>query len=110
MESVTIEEIRHLCRADLIRWTGHVAERMVKRQIAPSEVLYTLMHGEIIEDYPDDYPFPSCLVLAIEMNGRPIHVVCSIGNDELYIITAYQPDTARWDATFRIRRKGDDLS
>ena len=81
MESVTIEEILRLCRADLIRWTGHVAERMVKRQIAPSE-----------------------------MKGRPIHVVCSIGNDELYIITAYQPDTARWDATFRIRRKGDDLS
>lgn len=109
MESVTIEEIRRLCQLDAIRWSDHVAKRMIKRQISPDEVIYTLMHGNIIEDYPDDYPFPSCLVCALEQNGRPIHVVCSIGDNELYIITTYEPDTERWDATYQIRKKEDDF-
>lgn len=106
--SITLEEIHRLCQLDAIRWTDHVAKRMLKRQIFPEEVIDTLMQGIIIEDYPDDYPFPSCLVFAANVNGRPLHVVCSIGEEMLYIITAYQPDSTRWDASFQKRVKGDD--
>ena len=31
--------------------------------IRVDEVLETLNAGEIIEEYPDDQPYPSCLVL-----------------------------------------------
>ena len=48
--------------------------------------------GEVIEDYPDDYPFPSCLIL-----GHGIHVVCGIGEGKAWIVTAYRPTLDKWE-------------
>jgi len=31
--------------------------------------------GEVIEDYPDDQPYPSCLVFGRTQSGGPLHVV-----------------------------------
>ena len=105
MDELKLEDIQRLCQANAIYWTEHVGQRLIKRQISPQEVITALMNGQIIEQYPTDYPFPSCLVFAIIDNGRPLHVVCSIGNEQLFIITAYQPDPAVWDDTFTIRKK-----
>uniref|UniRef100_UPI00403F1034 DUF4258 domain-containing protein n=1 Tax=Selenomonas sp. TAMA-11512 TaxID=3095337 RepID=UPI00403F1034 len=102
-----METIRARIQSDAISWTTHVATRMIKRSIAPLDVLSVLRDGHIIEHYPEDYPFPSCLVFAI-VDGRPIHVVCSIGDEQLYVITAYQPDAARWDSTFTKRIDTDN--
>ncbi|MFB0533457.1 MAG: DUF4258 domain-containing protein [Anaerolineae bacterium] len=54
--------------------------------------------GEIIEDYPDDTPYPSCLVLGRTQRGRPVHVVCAHvpEEDRSIIITVYEPDPDRW--------------
>ena len=62
------------------------------------------IHGEAIETYPEDTPYPSRLVLAW-VGGRPIHVVAAYNpaDDEEIIITTYRPDPARWDPTSRIR-------
>ena len=75
--------------------------------ILASEVLEALETGEIIEDYPEDRPYPSGLVLGRTRRGRPLHVVCAPVSSQrrLIIITTYQPDPARWDAAIR-RRKG----
>ena len=103
--SLDIQDIKKLVVADAIHWTDHVAKRLIKRRISPDEVLETLRNGCIIEDYPSDYPFPSCLVVGCTIHGRILHVVCSIVNGScLSIITAYQPDPAKWDATFTTRR------
>lgn len=102
---MTIEDIQTLVAADAIHWTDHVAKRLIKRRISPDEVLETLRNGRIIEDYPSDYPFPSCLVVGCTIHDRILHVVCSIVNDSyLSIITAYQPDPDKWDKTFTKRR------
>jgi hypothetical protein len=34
-------------------------------------VIAALTNGEIIEHYPTDYPFPSCLVLGLSGAGSP---------------------------------------
>jgi hypothetical protein len=57
------------------------------------------MAGEIIEQYPTDYPFPSCLI-----NGENIHIVCSIGEGHLYIITSYRTSPDQWEEKGRKRR------
>lgn len=99
-----INTIRNLCMAESIYWTTHVAQRLIKRRISPDEVIEALMNGRIIEEYPDDYPFPSCLILGCTLKKRSLHVVCSIVSECLTIITAYQPDPNKWDDTFSKRR------
>lgn len=84
-------------------WTGHAGQRLIQRQISPEEVIDTLLYGSIVEQYPTDYPYPSCL-LCSRRDGRPLHVVCSVGNAQLFIITAYRPDIASWDETFTHRK------
>lgn len=71
------------------------------------DVVQCLRNGEIIEEYPDDQPYPSCLILGRALEGRAIHVVCApvVAERKLIIITTYQPDPARWDREFRRRRR-----
>jgi len=74
--------------------------------IRVDEVLTALNTGEIIEEYPDDQPYPSCLILGRTATNRPIHVVCAPVSTErrLIIITTYQPDPALWEADFKRRK------
>lgn len=74
--------------------------------IRADDVVQCLRSGEIIEEYPDDQPYPSCLVLGQTREGRRLHVVCApiIAERRLIVITTYQPDPARWDPGFRRRR------
>jgi hypothetical protein len=102
---ITIEEIQQLCKNDAIHWTGHIVMRLLERNIVSGDVLYALEHGEIIAQYPSDYPYPSCLVMGKLEKGAVLHIVCGIGAGELWLITAYYPDPARWSADFRIRKE-----
>lgn len=103
---INIQKIKDAIASDKIKWTEHAAKRLINRRISPNEVLQALSNGTIIEDYPSDYPFPSCLVLGCTLQNRMLHIVCSIVNgDILTIITAYQPDLNKWDETFTKRRE-----
>jgi hypothetical protein len=95
-----IEDIKSLCANDTIVLTDHLLTRMRQRQIRLKDIKNTIENGEIIEQYSTDYPFPSCLI-----NGEGIHLVCSIGEGRLYIITAYRPTPEKWDAGGK-KRKG----
>jgi len=76
---------------------------MDERKISIDDVEYTIMHGEIIEEYPADYPYPSCLVLCAEVRGRPIHIVISSDGELINLITAYVPDAGKWTDNFSKR-------
>ena len=102
---IDIQKIKDLVDSGKIKWTEHVAKRLISRHISPNEVLQALSNGRIIEDYPSDYPFPSCLVFGCTVQNRKLHIVCSIVNDDiLTIITAYEPDFNKWNETFTKRR------
>ena len=103
---MNIEEIHSLCRDKRLRWTDHIMIRLTQRGINISDVVYAILHGEIIEEYPTDYPYPSCLILCINVNNEPLHVVCGInGNTEIYLITAYRPDDEEWTNNYRTRKE-----
>jgi Domain of unknown function (DUF4258) len=50
---------------------------MYQRDINQPEVRHAIATGETVEDYPNDTPYPSRLVLAWS-GRRPIHVVSLI--------------------------------
>ena len=100
---MSIEEIAQLCKKQALRWTNHILERIVRRDINTDDVENALTHGEIIEHYPSDYPFPSCLVLGQTKAGKALHVVCGSNGDELWLITAYFPNPFEWSEDFKYR-------
>ena len=83
----------------------HAIQRMFERRIDPSDVRRILEVGEVLEDYPDDMPYPSRLVLGWS-ESRPLHVVAvgEVEEDETIIITVYEPDPAKWELDFKRRR------
>jgi len=88
-----------------IIFTGHSIQRIFEREIEPEDIEVSIENGEIIEEYLNDKPYPSFLILHY-INGKPIHVVSSFDKDSetVYLITAYFPDISIWDETFKIRR------
>ncbi len=88
-----------------IVWHKHTLERMLERGIARTEVLDVLNFGEVIEDYPEDRPFPSALVLGVPIE-QPLHVV--VAHDSLsstcHIITVYRPDSEHFNPDHRTRK------
>jgi hypothetical protein len=79
---------------------------MFEREISKEDVRQALETGTIIESYPDDEPYPSCLVLGWS-GVRPIHVVVADNRDEdeIIVITVYEPDPGRWEPGFSERRR-----
>ena len=100
---------------DLVRSAGkkkrlylpHAIRQMSRpdRMITTDEVRSAIENGEIIEDYPENSRGHSCLVLGKGKNGRPIHIVCSVKDEFLAIITAYIPEPNEWSKDYKVRVK-----
>lgn len=103
MSEVTIEDLHAMCSDETIMLTQHLSLRMRERGILYSEVKSAIMTGNIIEQYPDDYPYPSCLVL--HDNVKPLHVVCGVGGGRIWVITAYHPNPAQWEPDWKTRKE-----
>lgn len=90
------------------RFTEHARREMEGEPlgiISTAEVLEAFAGGEIIEEYPNDRPYASCLVLGRTKAGRPLHIVCApvSSEEKLVIITTYEPESSRWDSEYRRR-------
>jgi len=83
----------------------HAIKRMFERKVDADDVRHILAIGEMIEDYPTDTPYPSCLVLG-RRGIRPLHIVVAYNatDDETIVITVYEPDPTQWDRKFKERR------
>lgn len=79
---------------------------MFQRRITVEDVRWVVENGETIEEYTDDKPYPSRLILG-RVLGRAIHVV--IAGDSrpgpMIVVTVYEPDPSLWTADFTKRRK-----
>lgn len=83
----------------------HALQRMFERRITENDVLLALKKGKIIASYSDDQPYPSRLVLGWQ-GTRPIHAVVADNEKEnqLIVITVYEPDLKQWNEEFETRR------
>ena len=104
MEEISLESLHSLCTDETITLTQHLQLRMRERGIKYADIKNAIMTGKIIEQYPTDQPFPSCLIFGLSVQSKPLHVVCGIGEGLLWIITTYYPDSNKWEPDFETRR------
>ena len=98
------EQLRKLCQDDTIVFTQHLTLRCDERGIKYNDVKETIQNGEIIEQYPSVYPYPSCLMFRQLENNKYLHVVVGFGDGRLWIVTTYYPDEKEWESDFRTRK------
>ncbi len=99
-----IEIFRNYLLNKKVKWTNHCLNRLAQRNILLEDVKNAINTGMIIEYYYDDYPYPSCLLLGYSLKHKELHVVCGITNEYAYMITAYYPDSNKWEENMKTRR------
>lgn len=103
--NLDILELREICTPSNIRITLHAAKRLEQRSILLDDVISCVMSGEIIEQYPDDYPHPSCLILGLSVGDKYLHAVIGHHETNLFLITAYYPSADKWESDLRTRKE-----
>ncbi len=105
--SKTLERVQELAGRGELRISAHGYDELAADNILASDAIATLARAVVVEDYPTYPKGPCVLVLQEDPAGLPIHVVWGIPkgkNSPGVLVTAYRPDPAEWDATFRRRR------
>lgn len=78
---------------------------MQERDISRADVKNCILNGEIIEDYPNDFPYPSCLIFGYTIKEKVIHVVAGSDGEYIYIITAYFPNKEKFEDDLKTRKE-----
>lgn len=100
-----IEQIQKLNQPEKIAVTEHARLRLHERNICMDDIINGINTGEIIKQYPDDKPLPSCLILGFSVKSQYIHIVVSCDAEFIYLITAYFPNSDVWEKDFKTRKE-----
>jgi hypothetical protein len=77
---------------------------MFERSITLAMLEQAVNDGEVIQNYPDDQPYPSRLILSF-IDGKPIHAVLAENSDsDTIVITVYEPAPELWEADMKRKR------
>ena len=108
MDIISLTSLQSLVSEGHILWTEHLALRLRERGIKRTDVIECIQNGVIIEEYPDDMPFPSCLINGTSASGKPLHVVCAQNTGICCcMITAYYPSSDKWESDYHTRKAGE---
>lgn len=93
-----ISNIIEAILSNRIRISDHGIEEAEADQLTFDEIYYAVVHGEIIEEYLGDTPYPSCLIFGETFKGMPVHSVWAYNkhNKWAVLITVYRPDPGMW--------------
>ena len=85
---MNLDKLRECIKSGKYDWRKHTLRRLAERGISQKVAIEVIIKGKIIEDYPGNKPFASCLMLGW-VEGKPFHVVASLDEklDMAYIIT-----------------------
>lgn len=102
---INIKRLQEYYSQDKIIISIHAQERLRQRGIKQRDIKNSIMTGEIIEQYPDDFPFPSCLVFGYTFDKRVLHIVISDEGTASRIITAYYPSKDKFEDDYKTRKE-----
>ena len=105
--SQTLEQVRALVARGDVQVSLHGYEELAADGVHVRDIIDGLKTAIVVEDYPNYPKGPCVLVLEQDRANQPIHVVWGIpaGQDSpAVVVTAYRPDPAKWDESWRKRR------
>ena len=102
---ISIDDLKRLNDRKNIVITEHARTRLIEREIETKDIISGIGTGEIIKQYGDDTPFPSCLILGSDANNKPLHIVVSYDGEVIHLITAYYPNPEIWDSDFKVKKE-----
>lgn len=79
-----------------IKISLHAAEEALAEEITRREIESAMLEAQILEDYPDWWLGPSCLIQGRTESGRNLHLVVSYSGLPVTIITVYEPRPPKW--------------
>ena len=97
-ELTMILELKRAISVERVLITNHARQEADNDNLRLDEICWSVNHGEVIENYPDDQPFPSCLIVGMAPNNDPIHSVWAYNSQKqiAILITVYRPDPDKW--------------
>lgn len=83
-----------------MRFSRHAISRMLEWRLDVADVERALDSSRTVEEYEDD-----ARLLLGRSGVRPVHLVVRHDDqaDVTYVITLYEPDPMKWDASFERR-------
>lgn len=101
-----IEDVTRAIKNGRVWITDHADEEAHNNGLSFEEIYFSTIRGEIIEEYPTDRPYPSCLVYGDTFAGEPVHSVWSYNGQTGFavLITVYRPSPDLWAADWKTRR------
>ena len=74
-------------------------------RLSYDDIFASVFQGTVIEDYPGDRPFPSCLIYGNTYSQEPVHSVWAYYQEvgRAILVTVYRPDPGLW-IDWRVRR------
>ena len=96
------ERIAELIESGEILIFHHARIRMFERNVSTDNLISIISSGEIIEEYSDDEPCPSVLIMGF-IDTVAYHTVIAICEDHMRVITVYIPEQDKW-IEYRRRR------
>lgn len=78
-----IQNVINAIRSSRVRITDHADEEASDDTLTYEEIYSSVIQGEVIENYPNDKPYPSCLIMGKSFSGEPIHSVWAY-NPKIY--------------------------
>ena len=95
---MNIEDIIGAIRHGRVHITDHARDEAEEDQLSYDDISASVLHGTVIEDYPEDMPFPSCLIYGNTHDGEPVHSVWAYHQEvgRAILVTVYRPDPSLW--------------
>jgi hypothetical protein len=89
------EKITRLIDSGDVLISHHARVRMFERNVSTDDLITIISTGEIIEEYPEDEPCPSVLIMGC-VDAVAYHTVIAICTDHIRVITVYIPEEDKW--------------
>jgi hypothetical protein len=103
-----LKQIVDLVKRGEVRVSGHGYDELAADEIFVRDLIKGISRAKMVEEYPGYPKSPCVLVLQMDREGKPVHVVWGIPKGEsgpAVLVTAYRPNPAKWPGDFMRRKK-----
>jgi hypothetical protein len=91
-----LDLFKQAAREQQIKISLHAAEEALAENITRPEIEEAMLNAQLLEDYPDWWLGPSCLIYGQTDAERDLHIVVSYSGLPVTVITVYVPQPPKW--------------